>query len=279
MLPAGGNRERFLAEVRYFAWVRRAMVLEICVDSVESAIASEAGGAQRIELCSDLHEGGITPSAGLIRAVRGQVGIQLFVMIRPRGGDSVYTRHEYEVMREDIVQARALGADGVVLGVLDAEGHVDVPRTQELVWLAQPMQVTFHRAFDMSANLEESLERVVKTGAHRILTSGGMQSITQGAEQARRLIDAAKGKIPIMVGGGVRQENIRKIALRTGATEFHCSLRTRTPSPVTFRNQGVKLGAVANDEFARFVVLEESVRGLHEALNMMESGVLQGVHE
>ena len=255
------------------------MVLEICVDSVESAIASQAGGAQRIELCSDLNEGGITPSAGLIQAVRKHVGIEVFVMVRPRGGDSFYTDHEYEVMKEDVLQTRDLGADGIVLGLLDRDGHVDVERTRELVRLASPMQVTFHRAFDMSANLDESLARVIETGAHRILTSGGMQTITQGAEQVTHLIDAANEKIRIMVGGGIRQENIRKIALRTHATEFHCSLRTRTQSPVTFRNQALKLGAVANDEFARYVVLEENVRGLREALNKISSGVIQGVYE
>jgi copper homeostasis protein len=223
-------------------WDSVIMVLEICVDSVESAIASQAGGAQRIELCSDLNEGGITPSAGLIQAVRKHVGIEVFVMVRPRGGDSFYT-------------------------------------DRELVRLASPMQVTFHRAFDMSANLDESLARVIETGAHRILTSGGMQTITQGAEHVTHLIDTANGKIRIMVGGGIRQENIRKIALRTHATEFHCSLRTRTQSPVTFRNHALKLGAVANDEFARYVVLEENVRGLREALNKISSGVIQGVYE
>ncbi|MGO8718786.1 MAG: copper homeostasis protein CutC [Acidobacteriaceae bacterium] len=263
----------------FFVWTRMTMVLEICVDSVESAIASQAGGAQRIELCSDLNEGGITPSAGLIQSVRKHVGIDVFVMVRPRGGDSFYTNHEYEVMKEDVLRVKDQGADGIVLGMLDQDGHVDVERTRELVRLAHPMQVTFHRAFDMSANLDESLARVIETGAHRILTSGGMQTVTQGAEQVTHLIDAAKGKIRIMVGGGIRQENIRKIALRTHATEFHCSLRIRTHSPVTFQNHSLKLGAVANDEFARYVVLEENVHGLREALNRISSGVVQGVYK
>ena len=255
------------------------MVLEICVDSVESAIASQAGGAQRVELCSDLNEGGITPSDGLIQAVRKHVGIDVFVMVRPRGGDSFYTPYEFDVMKADVIRMKELGADGIVVGMLDQQGHVDVQRTRELVQLADPLQVTFHRAFDMSADLEESLEKVVETGAHRILTSGGVQTVSQGAGRVKELIDAAQGRIRIMVGGGIRQENIRKIALRTKATEFHCSLRMRTQSPVTFQNHSLKLGSVANDEFARYVVLEENVRGLRETLEKISSGVVQGVYE
>jgi copper homeostasis protein len=255
------------------------MVLEICVDSVESAIASQAGGAQRVELCSDLNEGGITPSDGLIQAVRKQVGIDVFVMVRPRGGDSFYTSHEFDVMKADVVRIKQLKADGIVVGMLDQHGHVDVRRTRELVELADPMQVTFHRAFDMSADLDQSLERVIETGAHRILTSGAVQTVSQGAERISQLIAAARGRISIMVGGGIRQENIRKIALRTKVTEFHCSLRIKTQSPVTFRNDSLKLGSVANDEFARYVVLEENVRGLRDTLDKISSGVVQGVYE
>lgn len=255
------------------------MVLEICVDSVESAIASQAGGAQRVELCSDLNEGGITPSDGLIRAVRKHVGIDVFVMVRPRGGDSFYTSHEFDVMKADVIRIKELKADGIVVGLLDQHGHVDVRRNRELVELADPMQVTFHRAFDMSADLNQSLEKVIETGAHRILTSGGVQTVSQSTERVTHLIAAAKGRIRIMVGGGVRQENIRKIALRTKATEFHCSLRIRTQSPVTFQNHSLKLGSVANDEFARYVVLEENVRGLRDTLDKISSGVAQGVDE
>ncbi len=255
------------------------MILEICVDSVESAIDSQAGGAARLELCSDLNEGGITPSDGLIQAVRKHVGIDVFVMVRPRGGDSFYTPYEFDVMKADVVRIKQLKADGIVVGMLDQHGHVDVRRTRELVERADPMQVTFHRAFDMSADLDQSLERVIETGAHRILTSGGVQTVSQGAERISQLIDAAHGRISIMVGGGIRQENIRKIALRTKATEFHCSLRIRTQSPVTFRNDSLKLGSVANDEFARYVVLEENVRGLRDTLDKISSGVVQGVYE
>lgn len=246
------------------------MVLEICVESVESAIAAEKGGAQRVELCSSLGEGGITPSAGLIQSVRSSIGIELFVMIRPRGGDFFYTDLEFNTMRYDIRGAKSLGADGVVLGLLQSDGQVDGQRTRQLVELAHPMQITFHRAFDMSANLEASLAQIVDTGAHRILTSGGLETVSEGAERIARLIQAAEGRIRVMVGSGIRPENIRSIALRTGATEFHCSLRTRIDGPVTFRNHRVKLGKTAEDEFARFVTLESSVRDLRRVLDGME---------
>lgn len=246
------------------------MVLEICVESAESAIASEKGGAQRVELCSSLGKGGITPSAGLIRSVRSSVAIELFVMIRPRGGDFFYTDLEFNTMQYDIGQAKALGTDGVVLGLLQPDGQVDVERTRQLVELAHPMGVTFHRAFDMAADLEAALAQIIATGAKRILTSGGSQTTAEGADRIARLVQAAEGRIRIMVGSGIRRENIRSIALRTGATEFHCSLRTRIDSPVTFRNHLVKLSKIAEDEFARFVVLERNVREVRQALDEME---------
>ena len=171
------------------------------------------------------------------------------------------------------MQSKDLGADGVVLGMLTKDGDVDTARTREFVELASPLQVTFHRAFDMSADLDTSLARVIETGAHRILTSGGMQSVAEGADRVKRLIEISNGKIRIMVGGGIRRENIHEIALRTGATEFHSSLRTRTDSPMTFRNDALKLGS-AGDEFARFVVLEKSVRSLRDALDDIAHGTV-----
>lgn len=251
------------------------MQLEICVDSVESAIAAESGGAQRIELCSDLFEGGITPSFGLIEAVRRNVGLGIFVMVRPRGGDSYYTNHEFEIMQYDVNQAKELDADGVVLGLLDEDGRVDVTRTRKLVELAHPMQVTFHRAFDMSANLSDSLERVIESGAHRILTSGGKQNVLQGAREVAKLIHLAHGRVSVMAGGSIRQENIEQIAGLTGASEFHCSLRTQIESPVLFRNQELQLGTVATDEFARYTVLEDDVRELRRALDDIQNGTVQ----
>ena len=243
------------------------MDLEVCIDSVESAIAAERGGAKRVELCSDLLEGGIGPGAGLIASVRRHIGIALFVMIRPRGGDICYTDHEFEVMEEEIGHARHLGADGIVLGILDEQGRVDVKRTRHLVDLAGPLAVTFHRAIDMTPDLPAALHDVLATGATRILTSGGAPSVVLGVEEIARLVQAAQGRISIMPGGGLKADNIAAIARATGASEFHCSARTAFPSPMRFRKPGMALGYIHDREYQRFIVHEASVRTLVEALS------------
>ena len=244
------------------------MDLEVCIDSVESAIAAERGGAKRVELCSDLLEGGITPGAGLIASVRSHISIDLFVMIRPRGGDFFYTDLEFGVMREEIAHARQLGADGFVLGLLDQQGCVDVVRSRQLIELARPLPVTFHRAVDMTPDLLAALEEVVATGASRILTSGGASSAPLGMPEIARMVQAARGRIAIMPGGGITAENIAAIAGITGATEFHTSARTAFPSPVKFRKPGMAMGEIRYREYRRFIVREETVRALLHALSM-----------
>jgi copper homeostasis protein len=243
------------------------MDLEVCIDSVESAIAAERGGAIRVELCSDLLEGGITPGAGLIASVRRHIAIDLYVMIRPRGGDFFYTDLEFEVMQEEIAHARRLGADGIVLGLLDQQGRVDVIRTRQLVELASPLPITFHRAIDMTPDLSAALDDVIATGAIRILTSGGAPSVQQGLVEIARLVQAARGSIAIMPGGGITPENIAAIAQQTGASEFHSSARTSFPSPVRFRKQGMSMGDLRDREYRRFNVREENVRALLHGLD------------
>lgn len=243
------------------------MVLEICVDSLDSAMVAEKGGADRVELCSDLAEGGITPSAGLIQAVRAAIAIDLFVIIRPRGGDAAYSARELQVMEADIAEARRLGADGVVLGVVNPEGRVDVARSERLVQLAAPMQVTFHRAFDLTPDLERACEDVIAAGAHRILTSGGKQTARMGAEQIGRLVQRAGRRIAIMAGSGINAHNAAELARMTGVEEMHASLRRRTESPVRFRNNGVAMGVRKNTEFVRYELREADVRALRQALD------------
>jgi copper homeostasis protein len=241
------------------------MQVEICVDSVESAIAAERGGAQRVELCSDLLEGGVTPSAGLVSIVRQQIDIGVFVMIRPRGGDFCYTDLEFGIMQQDIRQARDLGADGIILGVLDRQARVDVARTRKLVELAGPLPVTFHRAIDMTPDPRAALEDVVATGAARVLTSGGAPKVTKGLAVVARMVETAGDQLAVMAGGGITPETIAGVAEATGATEFHASLRTARPSPVEFHRQDVQMGEIRDREYLRFVVDEKNVRALVSA--------------
>jgi copper homeostasis protein len=243
------------------------MILEICVESLESAKAAESGGAQRVELCAALSEGGTTPSAGLISAVRDALTIPIYAMVRPRGGDFFYTADEYRIMREDVEELKRRGVDGVVLGLLHKDGRIDVDRTRDLVQLAYPLGVTFHRAIDWSPNMEEALEQVVATGAERVLTSGGMQTAVQSTDRIRGLVTQAASRIQVMVCGRIRESNIAEIAQKTGATEFHASLRRKTASPVTYRKPGLHLGDEGANEFARYEVSAEDVRALNHALH------------
>lgn len=240
------------------------MNLEICVDSVESAIAAAKGGAKRIELCSALSEGGITPSAGLVSAVRAAVNIDVFVIIRPRGGDFVYSSHELEVMHKDILEVKACQVDGVVLGLLTEAGSVDVARMRNLIEVARPLQVTFHRAFDVSTDLDRALEDVIACGADRILTSGGKPDAVRGAARIAQLQKKAGNRIRIMAGGGIRASNIRIVALKTGVHEIHTSLSKDVESRPS--DGGAEFGTRQNGHKS-FRVLEHDVRAFKSALD------------
>jgi copper homeostasis protein len=209
--------------------VRTKLKLEICAQTVEAAVAAENGGADRIELCEDLAAGGVTPREELMRQTRARVGIPIFAMIRPRAADFIYSGVEFEEMRRSVVAAKDLGMDGVVMGILSARKRVDVARTRELVELAKPLPATFHRAFDETSNLMESLEAVLQTGAERILTSGGATSAPAGAEKLAELVTAAEGRIIVLPGAGLNAENIVRVARITGAGEFHSGLSSALP--------------------------------------------------
>jgi|SRR5579872_1463841 len=247
---------------------KKAMDLEICVDSVESAIAAARGGAQRVELCSALGEGGITPSVGLIRAVREAVEIDVVLMIRPRGGDFVYSDPEFAVMQQDVASARELGANGIAFGILTAEGRIDVERTRRLVQLARPMQVTFHRAFDFVSDMERALEDVIAAGADRVLTSGGAADADRGLERLAQLCRQAGPRIRVMAGGGIRENNVRAVLERTGVREIHTSLNNSGGPAQRNGNPLAGIGARAG-ECERFLVSEEVVRRIHDALETL----------
>jgi copper homeostasis protein len=247
------------------------VLIEVCVDSAASAVAAERGGAARVELCSGLIEGGVTPSAGMIEAVRSRISIGLHVIIRPRPGDFCYEPEEFEIMRKDIQIAKNCRADGVVLGVLDSNGHVDVVRTRELVELARPMSVTFHRAFDMSADLFRALDDVYAAGADRILTSGGEQNCLLGAETVAQLVKAAGQRITIMAGRGINETNAVSIIERTGVTEIHVGMSTHVQSPMAYRKTRVSMGKTPGREYQRRQVLEENVRKLQRAVSLVKT--------
>jgi copper homeostasis protein len=242
------------------------ITVEICIDSIESALAAEQGGANRVELCSDLVEGGITPSAGLIATVRQKVKIGLQVMIRPRGGDFNYSPDEFDTMRRDVRMAKQLGANGVVFGLLDPEGNVEVERSRELVELARPLNATFHRAFDMARDLDKSLEDVISTGADRILTSGAEVAAVDAIPVLKRLVKAADGRVILLVGGGVKPHNAVKIIQGSGAKEVHAGLRTTMPGPMRFHNKKLVMGTIPGLEYDRTLVLRKDVEALVAAV-------------
>ena len=217
-------------------------LLEVLVDSVESARAAASGGADRLELCQNLFEGGTTPSAGLLATVRRAVDLPCQVMIRPRGGDFLYSECEFEVMRHDLLVARELGAAGVVLGLLRADGTVDSERTLELVNLARPMTVTFHRAVDMTRDPLEALETLIGIGVDRVLTSGGEATVLEGLETIAEMIRKAEERIIVMPGGGIRERNVERVLKATGARELHVSASGSVASGMEFRNTRVAMG-------------------------------------
>jgi copper homeostasis protein len=206
-------------------------VLEISVESVETAMAAARGGGQRIEFCSNAREGGTTPSDELLRAVRECVTLPVFSMVRPRGGDFFYSDSEFEAMKRAIDAAKQFRMDGVVLGLLDADGGIDVARTKRLVERAVPLPVTFHRAFDECRDLQRSLEDVIETGAARLLTSGGKQTAPEALELLGDLVRIAGNRLTVMPGSGLHARNIREAVAKTGAREYHAGLSSIVADP------------------------------------------------
>jgi copper homeostasis protein len=240
------------------------LLIEACVDSVESGIAAEAGGANRVELCDSLIEGGTTPSAGMIAVTREHLRITLHVMIRPRGGDFLYSDAEYKVMKRDIRTAATLGADGVVFGLLRADGTIDEERTAGLVDAARPLAVTFHRAFDMTRDPYEALDVLMRLGVERVLTSGQQPTALEGAELIRDLRIRTGNRIIIMPGGGV-ERHLERIVRITEADEVHVAGMKNVSSGMSFRNPHVFMGgALFPAEYSRQVTDADMIRRMRD---------------
>jgi copper homeostasis protein len=240
------------------------LVIEVCADSVESAIAAQRGGANRVELCAGLMEGGTTPSAGAIEMVRRKLNIALHVIIRPRAGDFLYSETDFEVMKMDIALAKRLGADGVAIGILTQEGGIDIERTKELLDMARPLGVTFHRAFDMSRDPVASLDDLIALGVDRVLTSGQEASVIEGLSVVSQLVRLAAGRIAVMAGGGLTQHNVKAI-VSAGVRELHFTGRTNVESIMTYRNLRVSMSSgVRPAEYSHLVTDSERVRSMRE---------------
>jgi len=233
--------------------VREKFLLEISVESVEAALAAERGGADRIELCGDLSAGGVTPSAELMTVARSRIRVPIFTMIRPNGGDFVYSAGEFATMQKEIEIAKEFGMNGVVLGIHNSDHHIDVARTRKLVELARPLPTTFHRAFDGCPDLPQALEDVIRTDAARILTSGGAAGAREGAAVLARLVAAAGNRIVIVPGAGINASNIVEIVEKTRAREFHSGLGSTLP--------------YGSRDYEKF---EDGVRELAEAMSRLE---------
>lgn len=240
---------------------------EICANSAESCVAAQAGGAHRVELCASMPEGGTTPSFGEIRLARKLIDIRLHVIIRPRGGDFLYTPLELDIMEEDIHIARQAGADGVVFGCLTPEGDLDMPAMRRLMKISEGMSVTFHRAFDYVRSPEQVLEHLIDLGVNRVLTSGQQPTAMQGASLLAELVRQAAGRIVIMPGCGVNEWNIAELAACTGASEFHFSARELKESKMLLRNPALSMGSSDQDEYAHPVTTAERVRHTIQALS------------
>jgi copper homeostasis protein len=244
-------------------------ILEACVNSAISAIEAQKGGADRIELCENMMEGGCTPSAGTIRFARQHLHIPIMVMIRPRGADFLYSDAEFEIMKQDIISAKELGADGVVFGILKPDGTIDIGRMEILAELARPMKVTCHRAFDMTADPLKALDDLISLGIERVLTSGQSDSALLGAGLIRKLIEHAADRIIIMPGHGIKEHNFEEAIRITGATEFHLYLTNQVPSSMQFLRDDVKMGKPDLSEYGYEVVDAERIRRAKNILDQV----------
>ncbi len=246
--------------------------IEVCVDSIQSSLAAQEGGADRIELCDNLYQGGTTPSYGMIKILRKKLKIGFNVIIRPRGGDFLYSDDEYKAIKEDVKFAKELGAAGVVVGFLNPDGSINKARTVEIVELAQPMPVTFHRAFDMCADPYKALEDIIDSGVVRLLTSGQQDKAIYGIKLLLELFEIAGSRIIIMPGSGITEENIEEIHNMLNAKEYHVSLRRILESEMIFKKSDIAMGGLPDiPEFENRVTDAGRVKALINIVKKMEN--------
>lgn len=239
------------------------VLVEACVDAVDSSLAAERGGALRLELCDALYDGGTTPSAGMIAAVKARVSIPVFAIVRPRGGGFVYSDDEVDVMLRDIAVARQLGVDGLVIGALTRDATIDAATTERLVDAAHGAPITFHRAFDLTPNLSDALNQLMTLGISRVLTSGGAPTARDGSPAIRALVEQADDRIVVMAGGGVREENVAEIVARTGVREVHVRGTRVIGTGARVAREGLRLRkALPPNEDAWEITDESRIRAL-----------------
>jgi copper homeostasis protein len=251
---------------------RPAVLVEVAVDSVAGALAAERGGAHRIELCSSLDEGGLTPTPGLLAAVRAAVALPVFVMLRPRRGDFLYDEHDFVVLRHDLLVLRAIGVDGVVTGFLTADGQVDERRLADVLEHARGLPVTFHRAFDLLADPLAAIDTLARLGCARILTSGQARRAIDGASAIAAANRRAAGRLVLLAGAGVRSEHVRALVDTTGVGEVHLSASVRRASAMTFRRDGVPMSSAGGQEYEQRTTDEAEVRRVVDALRVRPDG-------
>lgn len=241
-------------------------ILECCVDSVESAINAADGGASRLELCSNLIIGGTTPDVALVKEIRKHTDIRIHALIRPRFGDFCYSEYEMEIMKSQIRALKEAGVEGVVIGVLDEEGNLDVPKMKELLQEASGLSVTLHRAFDMCRDPFQALDEAIQLEINTILTSGQKQSAWEGRELLCQLIEKADGRIDIMAGAGINATVIEKLIPITKGTSYHMSGKITLDSPMKYRKADVSMGLPSLSEYEIWQTSEKSVRAAIEVL-------------
>lgn len=243
-------------------------LIEICLESVESVLEAEKGGADRVELCSDLFEGGLSPSIATVRVAKKLSSIKINAMVRPRGGDFCYSDIEFEVMKEEVKAFKAEGVNAIVFGILTPEGDIDTARCREIIELARPLEVTFHRAFDMTKDPYKALDDLISLGVDRVLTSGQEATVYEGIDTLKRLIEIAGDKIIILPGSGIKERNFKKIDAALHAKEYHMSLSSTKESKMTFHPGHIYMGGLLRQ--SEFLIPCTDSKKIENILNLMK---------